>query len=582
MTTMLNLPFRQIWCVDFEFSAEPGERPAPVCLVARELRSGQLLRIWQNELLEMARPPYPVDETSLTVAYYASAEIGCHLALGWPRPARVLDLFTEFRAFTNGLAPLCGASLLGALAYFGLDSLNAIEKAEMRELILRGGPWSSADREAILDYCESDVAALARLLPAMLPKIVGKPFGLGHALLRGRAMTALAEIEHNGVPVDTLTLAQLRAGWMSIQDNLIADIDADYGVYDRRTFKAQRFAEFLARNGIPWPRLKSGALDLDDDVFREMSRAHPVIAPLRELRASLSKMRLADLAVGQDGRNRALLSAFRARTSRNQPSNSKFIFGPSTWLRGLIKPPPAYGVAYIDYSSQEIGIAAALSGDERMIEAYQSGDVYMAFAKQAGLAPGDATKATHKETRDQCKSVVLGIGYGMGADSLADRIGQPPVRARELLELHRRTYPTFWRWSQAAIDTAMLSGKITTCFGWPLHIGPDANPRSIQNFPCQANAAEMLRLACCIGIERGIEICAPVHDAVLIAAPLDGLDGAVEGMQAAMGEASRVVLAGFECRTDADVIRYPDRYADPRGNVMWSKVMRLLSLREAA
>src|SRR5262249_5255221 len=113
-------------------------------------------------------------------------------------------------------------------------------------------------------------------------------------------------------------------------------------------------------------------------------------------------------------------------------------------------------------------------------------------------------------------------------------------------------------------------------------IGPDANPRSIQNFPCQANAAEMLRLACCIGIERGIEICAPVHDAVLIAAPLDGLDGAVEGMQAAMGEASRVVLAGFECRTGAGVIRYPDRYADPRGKVMWSKVMRLLGLREAA
>ena len=48
-----RLPFRQVWAVDFEFEASPGERPVPVCLVARELRSGELLRIWQDELRRM-------------------------------------------------------------------------------------------------------------------------------------------------------------------------------------------------------------------------------------------------------------------------------------------------------------------------------------------------------------------------------------------------------------------------------------------------------------------------------------------------------------------------------------------------
>ena len=86
--------------------------------------------------------------------------------------------------------------------------------------------------------------------------------------------------------------------------------------------------------------------------------------PLRELRTSLSQMRLNDLAVGPDGRNRALLSAFRSRTGRNQPSNSTFIFGPAVWLRGLIKPEPGNALAYIDWSQQEFGIAAALSGDD--------------------------------------------------------------------------------------------------------------------------------------------------------------------------------------------------------------------------
>ena len=102
-------------------------------------------------------PPYATDANALFVAYYASAEIGCHLALGWPVPERVLDLFTEFRNQTNGLPTTSGAGLIGALAFHGLDGIGALEKDEMRALVLRGGPWSDTERAAILDYCETDV-----------------------------------------------------------------------------------------------------------------------------------------------------------------------------------------------------------------------------------------------------------------------------------------------------------------------------------------------------------------------------------------------------------------------------------------
>jgi DNA polymerase-1 len=98
---------------------------------------------------------------------------------------------------------------------------------------------------------------------------------------------------------------------------------------------------------------------------------------MRELRSGLSDMRLSDLAVGHDGRNRTILSAFGSKTGRNQPSNSKYIFGPSVWLRGLIKPPPGHGLAYVDWSQQEFGIAAALSGDPTMRAAYRTGDPYI-------------------------------------------------------------------------------------------------------------------------------------------------------------------------------------------------------------
>jgi hypothetical protein len=96
----------------------------------------------------------------------------------------------------------------------------------------------------------------------------------------------------------------------------------------------------------------------------------------------------------------------------------------------------------------------------------------------------------------------------------------------------------------------------------------------------QANGAEMLRIACCLATERGIEVCAPVHDAVLICAPTDRIDADVEGMRAAMAEASRAVLRMLELGSDAKIIRYPDRYVDPRGEVMWDRVCQLLETEE--
>ena len=69
------------------------------------------------------------------------------------------------------------------------------------------------------------------------------------------------------------------------------------------------------------------------------------LEPLRQLRTTLGQLRLNDLAVGSDGHNRCLLSPFRSETGRNQPSNSRFIFGPSRWIRGLIRPPQGYGLA---------------------------------------------------------------------------------------------------------------------------------------------------------------------------------------------------------------------------------------------
>ena len=145
--------FREVWLVDFEFGCKDGDTPDPVCLVAKKLGSEVTFRLWEDEIKMLKSPPYDIGSDSLFVAYYASAEMGCHLTLDWPLPTSVLDLFVEFRNLTNGRTLPSGAGLLGALVYFGLPTITSENKDEMRDLALRGGPWSIEEQRNLLEYC---------------------------------------------------------------------------------------------------------------------------------------------------------------------------------------------------------------------------------------------------------------------------------------------------------------------------------------------------------------------------------------------------------------------------------------------
>ena len=564
-----------VWCADFEFHPEHGQdgNPVvPICLVVQEVHAGVIRRYWRDELIGMSQAPFPTTAEALLVAYSASAEMACFAALNWPFPANVLDLYAEFRNLTNGLMLPAGKGLLGALTYFGEPCMAATQKDVMRDLILSAGPWTADEREAISAYCEADVVALVRLYRRMAGGLIDWP----RAVLRGRYAICAAVSESRGVPLDLDIYATLRAQSPRIRQQLIAEVDAAYGVYTQGSFREARFAEYLARQVIAWPRLKSGRLQLDDDTFREMARVYPQLTPLRQLRQALVQLRDIKLTVGADGRNRFALFPFSSLTGRNQPSTSRSIFGLGSWLRGLIRPLPGHALAYIDFSQQELAIAAKLSGDEAMQHAYRSDDFYMSLAITAGFAPPGATKASHPQVRERFKVCALGVLFGMTEEGLARRLGLSSLDARRLLDAHRQTFPAFWKWSDAVADHAMLTGSLRTVFGWTLHLDRQPNVRSLRNFPMQANGAEMMRLAHAELVRQGIQVCTPVHDAFLIEAPLDEIETVVERAQAIMRQASAIVLDGFEVRSEAQIVRYPQRFMEAKGVAMWNRVMLLL------
>jgi hypothetical protein len=547
-------------------------------MVATEYRTGRTVRLWLDGRPAPARPPFDTGPGALVVAYFASAELGCFLALGWPPPAHVLDLYAEFKRHVCGRDHAPGKpSLAYALDWFGLESISVTQKDQLRRLALRGGPYADAERRALLDYCESDVQALVRLLGRMAGLI-----DVPRAVLRGRFVQAVARMEANGVPIDVPTLALLNRHWRGLQRETVGRVDADFGVYDGTHFRAERFARWLADRGIPWPRLPSGALSLDDDTFRDMAASHPALQPLRQLRQALATLHLADLPVGRDGRNRCPMSPFGTITGRCAPSTSQFIFARPAWMRSLIRPEPDRALAYLDWASQEYGVGAVLSGDPAMTADYVAGDPYLGFARRVGLVPAGATKQSHRAERDMVKAVILGTQYGMGEQALAVRIGRPVAYARDLLRAHRTTYRKFWDWADAAVGVALFRGRLWTRFGWQTHAGADPNPRSLANFPCQGNAADMLRLAAGFVCDAGVRLDATVHDAVLIEADRADIDVAADRARRAMDKASALVLSGFRLRTDCEVILWPDRYRDARGAAFFDELLARLRARLTA
>jgi hypothetical protein len=577
----VNIPagFEEVVLFDFEFNGgthnpcNDGNRPHVVCLTACELRSGRQFRLWHDQL--GAEPPYRIDDKTLVVAFYASAELGCHLSLGWKLPRHVLDLFIEFRRLTNHSGDnQVKAGLLAALDYFKLDSIEALAKEHWRDVVLRGGPWTTEEREGVLDYCQSDVDALRKLLDVM-------PIdNWGQSLLRGSYMRADAWMRHRGIPLDHALCADMAMHWPALRLELIDDLNTRYPFFEGASLRQKLLKDWLIAHSIRyWPVTPTGQLATDGETLRSMAQRCPEVAEFCNSKITLNQLKSFELSVGDDGRNRCMLSAFASKTSRNQPSNSHFAFGLNAAFRSLIKPEPGQALVYLDFSGQEFAEAAYFSRDLTMIEAYESGDPYSDWARKANAMPPDGTKKTHPHVRSVYKRASLGVLYGMGAETMSTYVGVPTGRARELLKSHHETFPRFWQWSDAIENAAISTRELQTVFGWRMRVLPHAKPGTLANYPMQANGAEMLRLACCYAVDRGVPIVAPIHDAVLIEGPTSDIDDIAREMQRCMVDASRAVLGGPAVRVDmSDPLTFPHRYIDGRGGSgeLWATTMRLL------
>ena len=348
--------YHQIWCVDTEYVSQTGEHPSPVCFCAVELRTGEQQVVWLEEGVPSS-PPIPLGSDVLYVTYSARAELIVHLLLGWPLPVNVLDLHVEHLLQTNGqrwenckLSTLC--------RQLGFPAPVEEHKEAMRDRILKGPPFTTQERKAILEYCLQDAQMLLEPTRRMFNDL-----DLSQAVgARGEFMQVAARADHHGIPVDSEAYEALRRHVTSVWRRFVVELDR-CGLYEDGHFHHSRLDQLVTKHNLPWPRTDKGNLHTDKETWTDMAEMAPeLVGPYAELRRISSWLREGlDLQVGKDGRSRPNTFPFAQKAGRTSPSGSS-IFAQPKWLRGLLKPESETSLFYADYSQQEPGLAGYLSG----------------------------------------------------------------------------------------------------------------------------------------------------------------------------------------------------------------------------
>ena len=170
-------------------------------------------------------------------------------------------------------------------------------------------------------------------------------------------------------------------------------------VYYQNVFKRRTMLQVMRRNGIPIPiDPKTGKESCATRLIKSMIETYPLLKEYYEDKRMIDALKNLKLEIGADGRNRFWLNPFGTKTGRNNPSTNRSLWGLPHTMRSFMKPPPGMAIAQVDYGAEEIGIAAALSGDPVLKADYLSGDPYRQFAAAAlgVLKPTEQQRQVYK------------------------------------------------------------------------------------------------------------------------------------------------------------------------------------------
>lgn len=490
--------------------------------------------------------------------------------------------------------------------------IDTDHKDKMRDLIISSpADFTEIERKDILNYCMSDTEHLPKLLSAIneiyvrkLPKDHRETIK-SEVHWRAEYAVRTAMMVRHGYPVNVEWVKNLTDNIPVLVRECAEDINSQFDIKPFKWNKKDNkysMDQAVVKDWISkcphakkWEKTDTGGISLAVDSWKKFynySHDYPVgnfgaqmlryanfTQQLKGFTPSKGKASFWDY-VGSDGMVRPYFNIYGAQSSRSQPSSTSFLFLKTGWMRSLCVPPKGYAIGAIDYSSQEFLIGGLLSKDFKMIDAYASGDVYLAYGKQIGLIPKDGTKSSHSKERDAQKPVILGwqfwtTGFGL-SDTLNEISGTRnwnEDNAQKLLDKLDAVYSTFSTFRNEQMEVYKEKKYVRLLDGFYM-FGDNPNFRSVGNCPTQGAGACIMRKAVQLAQDAGLNVIMTLHDALYIMFKSDDMES-METLRRCMHEAfifyfkGRIKERSKLIRTDSKVwsLDYEDsEITDKYGN----------------
>ena len=445
----------------------------------------------------------------------------------------------------------CG--LVGTLSYDDVTGkgVNRISFAQVE--VARATEYSGEDAECTLRVHE---ALTAKLVPEPALDALYRDLELPVA-------EVLFRMERHGVLIDPALLerqsAELGATLMALE----AEVHQLAGQPFNLNSPKQLGEILFGRLGLPVAKkTASGTPSTDEEVLAKLAEDYPLPKKLLEYR-SLAKLKgtytdklpaMINARTGRVHTSYGQAVAVTGRLSSNDPNlqNIPVRTAEGRRIRSAFIAPPGTRLVSADYSQIELRIMAHLSGDERLLAAFASGeDVHRATAGEVfGVAP----EAVSGEQRRAAKAINFGLIYGMSAFGLAKQIGVDRGAAQIYMDRYFARYPGVARYMERTRDAARQQGYVETVFGRRLwlpdirasHVGRrQGAERAAINAPMQGTAADLIKRAM-LAVQRWLDaekldtkLILQVHDELILEVPMRELDrvaGALPGLMGGVAE----------------------------------------------
>jgi len=470
---------------------------------------------------------------------------------------------------------------------------DTAHKTKMRDLIISDPDiFTAEEQEAILSYGVDDVQDLPKMFKEIvkwyqkLDRDFDYNLWLEEAMFRGRYSAHTAWMETRGYAIDY----EKTKNFSNQVDNIVYDMQREITnlfpdikpfswnrITNRMKMNQSNIREWIDKKhqGDDWIKTDGGDKSLSLEAFTkyyDFKHDYPKdnfgAQMVRFLKlkqniygfstaAGANKRTLWD-SVGSDKRVRPYMNHYKAQSSRSQPASTSFLFLKPAWMRALSIEDEGWAMGGIDYSSEEFLISAIISECHSMIDAYMSGDVYLAFAKDAGMVPRDGKKEDYKSERNVCKATVLGISYLMTRIGLSAKLTSDTGeewdedRAQEMIDAFYEAYPELKEFQEYVTELYTQQRYLKLPCGWYMW-GDNDNFRSVVNMMIQGFGASIMRKAIDLCHEKGVEYLFTLHDAIYIRYKV-GEEHKMELLRDAMREAF-IYYWPEELKKHAELIR---------------------------